>query len=70
MSIVDLVDPQSALYGWLCLRAAEWVAVAALEYKVAKAKADGVEDWQDSYWLAMLRRVDSARAERVERSQP
>lgn len=62
------LDGQSAMYGWMAIRAAEWVLVAALEYKVAKAKADGVDDWQDSYWLSMLRRLDSARAERVERS--
>lgn len=63
--------PDLNTLAWILgVRAAEWGIIAFLEYKVAKAKADGVANWEDSYWLSMLRRVDSAKAERIERSGP
>lgn len=61
------VDPTSALVGYGAIRAAEWLVITFCEFKAAKAKVDGVLDWQDTFWSKMLKRLDSARHERVER---
>lgn len=65
MTLKDIILPAA---GYVGIRALEWGAVTFCEYRVAKAKADGVENWEDIFWAKMLRRVDSARAERVTRA--
>ena len=51
--------------GYVILRILDLAAITFCELMAAKAKADGREDWQDTFWLRMLKRLDSARAERV-----
>jgi hypothetical protein len=62
MTLKDIILPAA---GYVGIRALEWGAVTYCEYRVAKAKADGVENWEDLFWLRMLDRVDGARAERL-----
>lgn len=42
-----------------------WAAVIFAEYRCAKAKADGVEDWEDIFWARVLSRLDAKRLERL-----
>ena len=42
-----------------------WGAVTLCEVMASRAKADGVEDWQDLFWPRMLARLDSARHARA-----
>lgn len=42
-----------------------WGAVLFAEYRCAKAKADGVEDWEDIFWAKVLARLDSKRLSKL-----